>query len=272
MSAEDADPALAQWEFHDLLFHSRSRPGPHDYPVGGTYPFLGRIPPLPALKPEMRGEGVPLAIPDLSKIEKQDVSLDLVMNRRKSVRTYGAEPMTAAQLGEFLYRVARVQNIFEKNPAQLRYYQSSRRPYPSGGAAYDLEVYIVVHRCAGLARGLYHYDPLNHQLRKLAGRDACLDALLAHAQGAAVLQAKPQVLIVLTSRFQRLSWKYRGLAYATTLKNVGVLFQTMYLVATAMQLAPCALGTGNSSLFAEALGIEFFVESSVGEFVLGSLP
>jgi hypothetical protein len=46
----------------------------------------------------------------------------------------------------------------------------------------------------------------------------------------------------------------------------------MYLVATAMQLAPCALGTGNSSLFAEALGIEFFVESSVGEFVLGSLP
>jgi hypothetical protein len=46
----------------------------------------------------------------------------------------------------------------------------------------------------------------------------------------------------------------------------------MYLVATAMGLAPCALGGGNSDVFAEAAGTDYYAESSVGEFVLGSVP
>ena len=86
------------------------------------------------------------------------------------------------------------------------------------------------------------------------------------------LSQPPPVLITLASRFQRLSWKYAAMAYATTLKNVGVLYQTMYLVATAMGLAPCALGGGNADRFAAAAGTEYYAESSVGEFLLGSRP
>jgi SagB-type dehydrogenase family enzyme len=93
---------------------------------------------------------------------------------------------------------------------------------------------------------------------------------LRDAQHAAALPSFPQVVIILASRFQRLSWKYSGMAYATTLKNVGVLYQTMYLVATAMGLAPCALGGGDSALFSEAVGANSLEESSVGEFILGS--
>jgi hypothetical protein len=48
--------------------------------------------------------------------------------------------------------------------------------------------------------------------------------------------------------------------------------KTMYLVATAMDLAPYALGTGDASLFATMLGEDYVRESAVGEFVLGSLP
>jgi SagB-type dehydrogenase family enzyme len=77
-------------------------------------------------------------------------------------------------------------------------------------------------------------------------------------------------LIILTARFQRLMWKYQSLAYALILKHVGVLYQTMYLVATAMGLAPCAVGGGNSDLFAQATGLDYYTETSVGEFLLGS--
>ncbi len=49
-------------------------------------------------------------------------------------------------------------------------------------------------------------------------------------------------------------------------------FQTMYLVATALSLAPCALGAGNSDVFARALGSDYYDETSVGEFLLGSRP
>jgi SagB-type dehydrogenase family enzyme len=62
------------------------------------------------------------------------------------------------------------------------------------------------------------------------------------------------------------------MAYAAVLKDVGVLYQTMYLVATAMGLAPCALGGGDSDLFAAAIGGDYYAEASVGEFLLGSKP
>ena len=42
----------------------------------------------------------------------------------------------------------------------------------------------------------------------------------------------------------------------------------MYLVATAMNLAPCALGSGNADLFAKAALTDYYIESSVREFML----
>jgi hypothetical protein len=50
---------------------------------------------------------------------------------------------------------------------------------------------------------------------------------------------------------------------------LGVLFQTMYLTATAMGLAPCAVG-GDADLFARAAGTDYYAETSVGEFLLGN--
>jgi oxazoline/thiazoline dehydrogenase len=83
---------------------------------------------------------------------------------------------------------------------------------------------------------------------------------------------RPQVLIIMAARFQRVAWKYETLAYAMILKNVGVLQQTMNLVATAMGLAACALGNGDSDLFTRTAGVDYYTETSVGEFALGSMP
>lgn len=78
------------------------------------------------------------------------------------------------------------------------------------------------------------------------------------------------MLLVITARFGRLFWKYRSVAYAVVLKHIGVLYQNLYLVATNMGLAPCALGGGDSDVFAKATGLNYVEESSVGEFMLGS--
>ena len=80
----------------------------------------------------------------------------------------------------------------------------------------------------------------------------------------------PDILLTLAARFARAGWKYEGIAYALVQKNVGALYQQMYLVATALGLAPCALGSGNSEAFANATGLDFFAETSVGEFILSS--
>jgi SagB-type dehydrogenase family enzyme len=124
----------------------------------------------------------------------------------------------------------------------------------------------VVARCDGLAPALYHYDSLRHQLERVAGDSACVRRLLDAASDAG---RHPDVLIVIAARFGRVSWKYRSIAYATVMKDVGALVQTMYLVATAMGLAPCAVGCGDAAQFARATGLDRFEEGSVGEFVLG---
>jgi SagB-type dehydrogenase family enzyme len=275
-TVEDADPSLLCWQFHDLLFHARSREGRHDAPVGATYPLAGRLDPPPALRPETATDGIALYRPDLERLQCQDPPFALVQERRRSVRKYATEPITDRQLGEFLYRVARVrdcQHMEVETPAGPVPMDFALRPYPAGGALYELEVYAVVEACRGLSPGLYRYDGLGHQLVRRAGRTAEVERLLSDAARSAGVEATgPQVLLVLTARLPRVAWKYSCLSYALVLKNVGVVFQTMYLAATAMGLAPCAVGLGDSDLFARAAGVDYYAETSVGEFLLGSAP
>ena len=46
------------------------------------------------------------------------------------------------------------------------------RPYRGGGALHELELYVAVNACDGMAPGLYHYDPLPHRLERLLERTA----------------------------------------------------------------------------------------------------
>jgi hypothetical protein len=86
------------------------------------------------------------------------------------------------------------------------------------------------------------------------------------ASRAVGFDVRPDALVTVTSRFQRMAWKYRAMAYATTLRHTGVLYQTMYLVATAMGLAPCGLGNGDADMSARVLGLDYLKESSVVRF------
>jgi SagB-type dehydrogenase family enzyme len=96
-----------------------------------------------------------------------------------------------------------------------------------------------------------------------------LEALFAEAQGAMGAPGKPQIVITIAARFGRVSWKYSSLAYSLILKDVGVLLQTLYLMATDMGLGGCAIGSTNIDLFAKMTGVELHVEGPVGQFALG---
>jgi len=267
---EDTHPELRQREFHDVLMHMQSRWGLTDSRIGGVFPFAGVIEPSPAIRPSFSGDRLRLPHPDLELILKSDPPLAEVMENRSSYRKYSDVPLSAAQLGEFLYRVARIKSVRPRQGTHPEDYETSNRTYPSGGATYDLEIYPAVRACDGVTAGLYHYEPLEHTLTAIPCEAAHLAGLFRHASFASRQQGTPQVLFTITSRFSRLAWKYRGIAYATTLRNVGVLYEAMYLTATAMGLAPCALGSGDSALFSVMTSLDPLIESSVGEFMLGT--
>jgi oxazoline/thiazoline dehydrogenase len=274
VSEEETDPSLATWEFHDLLFHARSRRGRHDLPSGATFRFLGKTDPPPAVAPPVSEQSLPLEHPDLDRLKQADPTFASVVENRSSCREFGPQPITARQLGEFLYRVGRIRETFEMDAGaeQAEFaMEFTSRPYPAGGGLYELEIYPVVVRCEGLEEGLYHYDALNHRLEPVSElTDAAQQLLWDACESTGVEYEQAQVLFILSARFQRIAWKYAAIAYALILKHVGVLYQTMYLTATAMGLGGCAIGLGDADAFSEAVRGNYYSETSVGEFLLGT--
>jgi SagB-type dehydrogenase family enzyme len=266
----EGDQNLFLWDFHDLLFHARSTEGRHANPLGGLYPYAGVVAPLPAVRP--RWPGKKIALHKFSVAHSKTISrVEKILHERHSSRTFDDQsPITLAELSRVLDSVARVLSTWKSNLGfggpVVEY---AVKPYPSAGASYSLELYLAVDKCKGLARGFYHYDAGGHALVPITARTHDLEALLTGAKFAMDAPAVPQVLITIAARFGRISWKYCSHAYALLLKDVGVLTQTLYLIATDMGLGGCAIGTTNIDLFARMTGIEFHVEGAVGQFALG---
>jgi SagB-type dehydrogenase family enzyme len=268
----EGDDDLVMWDFHDLLFHARSTEGRQANPLGGVYPYVDWIAPPPAVRPSWPGERIDLkdALPPSSEAGSSAATL---FRERHSVRDYDDErPITLAELSAFLDGTARILSRWESSldfdgaGPVLDY---TRRPYPSAGSAYELELYLTVARCDGLARGFYHYDADAHALVAIPAEPQQLNAMLDQAQYALDAAGHPQVLITIASRFARLAWKYSAIAYALTLKDVGGLFQTFYLMVADMALGGCAVGTNNIDLFEKVTQIPFHIEGPVGQFTLG---
>jgi SagB-type dehydrogenase family enzyme len=263
----EGDDSLALWDFHDLLFHTRSTKGLHGNPLGGVYPYAGVISPLPAVRPSWPGKKVDLR--KFSAAHPEAISpIGKLLRERHSTRSFDDQrPITLAELAQFLDGTARV--LSRSNVKLDLDGDHTVRPYPSAGAAYELELYLAVNLCEGLARGFYHYDAGAHVLAPIGIPASELEALLAEAEEAMGAPAAPQILITIAARFGRISWKYSSIAYALILKDVGVLTQTLYLMATDMELGGCAIGITNIDLFAKMTGVEFHVEGPVGQFAIG---
>jgi len=261
---------LALWDFHDLLFHARSTEGRHANPLGGVYPYVGVIPPLPAMR--ARWPGIKIDLQRFSRAEKTTSQTANLLHERHSTRSFdGLRPITIAELARFLDRTARVQSHLQAAPEPggdpaLTY---AARPYPSAGSSYELELYLAVDKCDGLTRGFYHYDAGGHALVPINVPANEFEGLLKGAAFAMGVSAAPQILITIAARFGRVSWKYSSIAYALILKDAGVLTQTFYLMATGMGLGGCAIGIANIERFAKMTGLEFYVEGPIGQFALG---
>ncbi|PRX60682.1 SagB-type dehydrogenase family enzyme [Nonomuraea fuscirosea] len=294
---EDTEFRVRQWSAIDLAFHRSSRgidgavgvaggfgatywglehlTDPSDRPpatapgAGSAAGSTAGLAPGPAARSAAglaAGSAMDLPLPDLERVLAADPKLTEVLRARRSVRDHDAErPITAGQLAEFLYRCAATSD----HPTP--YGDRPRRAYPGGGGIHELELYVVAHQVDGLEPGTYHYDGYGHRLEPLGRKAGAERVLLDAARSMSGARARPQVLLLVTARFERLMWVYEGLAYALILKNLGVLVQTMYLVATAMGLGGCALGSSAPRAFQRISGADPLREDVVGEFMLGTV-
>lgn len=235
---------------HEVLFHSRTRNGFARRKIGKT-----GMDTTPA-NASVTLPQIALPLPDRADLIAHDPPYALVAKNRQSQRRQGTDPMTRAKLGELLFRCF--------------YQEDGRRPYPSGGGLYPLTAYVVVHRCEGLASGLYAYDARHHGLTMIAENTPSLKALSAYAAAAADCASLPQTLLVLAADMKAMRAAYGDLAYSLVLKEVGAVFQCVQLAGAAMNLAVCPLGVGNAATFAAVSGLDIGDVPSVGEIMIGS--
>jgi SagB-type dehydrogenase family enzyme len=270
LRATEGDENVVLWDFHDLLFHARSTEGRHANPAGALYPYVDVITPQPAVRPSWPGKKIVLRTLSTAYPEQISSAAKLLRERQSTRAFDDQQPITLAELSQLLDSTARVQSTFQTSldrDGDGPILTSTVRPYPSGGGSYEFELYLAVHK--GLECGFYHYDAGGHALVPIAVRDKEFESLLKAAALAMGESGVPQVLITIAARFGRVSWKYSSIAYALILKDVGVLIQTLYLMAGDIGLGGCAIGMADIDLFAKMTGLEFHVEGPVGQFAIG---
>jgi SagB-type dehydrogenase family enzyme len=273
LRADEGDNKLVLWDFHDLLFHTHSTEGRQANPLGGLYPHAETMPPPPAVRAAWPGKAIDLQAHLAEASNTASSALNLFRARHSTRDFEENDPITIAELSRFLDHTARIKAHWESGAdlgdgsgPMIAY---TVRPYPSGGSSYELELYLTVSNCKGLDRGFYHYDADRHALVPIAAQPQDIEAQLEAAVLAMDAPNAPQVLITIAARFDRISWKYSAIAYSLVLKNVGVMMQTLYLMATDIGLGGCAIGNNNIDRFARMTGTEFHVEGPVGQFALG---
>jgi SagB-type dehydrogenase family enzyme len=254
-AAPPPSPAWALWEFHELLFHERSSMPRMGEPFAAVHPHRQPEPPL--LRPEFREtEPVALPPPRLADWIREDPPLARLMEDRRSARAPGPDRPTLTDVGDFLYRTAHFQT-------------DSLRALPSAGARHELEFYAAVDDAEGLVPGFYHYHAPSHRLHRLRAAEEVVGEFMSRAALAwSTGRQHPHLVITVAARFPRMASRYASIAYRNTMLDAGIAIEAMYLNATAMGMAPCALGINLPDLFARITGLDPFDETPVALFAL----
>ena len=142
------------------------------------------------------------------------------------------------------------------------------RAWPSGGALYPIEVYLLAIKSSELPRAVFHYQVSSHALAELGPcpdqqrleRLVVADGLWEHASG----------LIILTALFARTQVKYGERGYRFMLLDAGHLAQNLLLVCEDLRLAAVPLGGFQDDGVAEVLGLDPAEEGPLYAILIGA--
>ena len=250
---ELADSAWRPW-LPEGGFHFLTKDAPY---VGGDWTLTQKMatipdtPPPPSLKKTSGVATIPLPAPEI-----ETDRFFATLQARRTQRTFARAAVPLDSIATLLQTTWGVQGYLESK-------QFGRLPFktsPSGGARHPIEVYLMALKVRGLDRGLYHYHPRDHVLKKLSTAAAPKTARAYCADQPFV--ARSAALFIMTGVFARTMWKYHHpRAYRVVLLEAGHFGQTFCLTATRLGLAPFSTAALKDTLIETDLGIDGITES-----------
>lgn len=228
----------SDYQFHRLTMEYRRAPGrPKHIPFFKTYPTSPRYP-LPE----------PL---------ESDLAITDVLKKRRSIRSFNAgKPLSLQQLASICYYALGITG--EKYDIKLR-------TYPSAGALYPIELYVLVQNVDKLPEGIFHYNVLEHSLEHLVEGEF-IDAFVRGTFDQDFVYDAP-ISLILTIYYERTRYKYGYRAYRYVFIDLGAVVQNVYLVSTGLRLGAVVIGAFNDEFIANLIGLDID-----DEFVAAIMP
>lgn len=181
-----------------------------------------------ALKTYPRQPKIPLPEAD----DCLDVPLGVLLKRRRSRRSGTKGSVSLSGVGNLL-----ANSFGITDDAQV---PGSRRAYPSAGARFPVEAYVMALEVNDLPQGLYHYSAFEHCLERL-GLDANLTGEVRATFGFEWI-AESCAVVILTAELSRSAVKYGERAYRFACLEAGHLAQNLLLAGEAALLACTVVG------------------------------
>ena len=185
----------------------------------------------------------PIYLPSPS--QKDGMSLEEAIARRRSIRDFTPQIISQWQLSQILWAAQGITNSSWRS-----------RTVPSAGATYPLEVFVVCGRngVEGIGGGIYHYNTDGHSLTLHHEGDVRLELARAALNEESIYQAP--VDIVICAIYERTVMRYGGRGERYIHMEVGHAGQNIYLQATALGLGTFAIGAFNDEQVREVLRLD----------------
>jgi len=182
-----------------------------------------------------------------------DVSLQKVLEKRCSSSEPSSIKLNTTMLGHLLYYSVGIKNLKPNISLSQTQLDQTRRFYPSAGARYPLEMYVVANRVDGLSQHTYHYNVLTHTLEEIRPKPLCREVLNTFLHK---WVEEAQCILLISTMQYRSSIKYLDAGYLMALIECGHMAQNIVLNATAMNLNSCPLYGINRSVLQEILDFD----------------
>jgi len=211
---------------------------------------------LALIAPDLRVADPDGSLPDARRIAlrreppERLAALHELLWQRRSVPYYSPEPLSLENLGVLLGAALGSRGMltaYHRRDVPLR-------TFPSAGGLQPVDTYVIANRVDGLERGVYHYDPVGHEL-VLRERGDLRQRVVEAVVSTGWLFHAP-VVVSLVGNFPRVGWKYGTRGYRYLHVDTGVAAQNLYLVTQALGLHGNAVAAFDDDAFNALLRID----------------
>lgn len=194
----------------------------------------------------------------LPKPKLPEISIKDTLLLRHSSREFSKTKLSLKQLSPLVYYSAGLKDKDRKFPYSFRF-------YPSGGARYPLELYLISLNTE-LPKGIYHYYLKSNSLEKLL----TFKSINLKKYFNQSWMGESGCLMVMTAVFNRNTIKYGDRGYRHVLIEAGHVGQNIYLNSAALNLVCCGVGGFKDDELNKLLDLEGAEESVVNVLAVGN--